>query len=304
MTKLTLTTLAMAMAASTFANAAYIDLGVEQEYYNDDFKNSDNVMPYLGAGFKPSADSSLAFSFKFSDKQTIASTKHAEDANGLFGFSSDRGRQDYAVSYTYNVSDAFTIMPKLTIRHDNFSFNDTHATEYRMHPNMSYKMNDMITLAFDGFVAPVKLKSTDPKDKANRKSTSDLKHEADFRVNMTFNDTQSARVSLYNEAAKLEAKDSTVNEWQLRLVYAHKFADLTVSPYARIDLSRDLTVANNSVAPIRHRAGVNGKYNLGNDFAVVFDVNYQAEKTFNVTTETRGVNKSRMFYNIAINYTF
>jgi len=84
----------------------------------------------------------LTLAFKHSNKQKIEGT-------------GDRARQEYMVSYQYSATESFTFAPMLAIRHDNLE-GDIHSTEWRFHPNMSYKLDDTFNLALDGFVAPVK----------------------------------------------------------------------------------------------------------------------------------------------------
>ncbi|USD67930.1 OmpG family monomeric porin [Vibrio sp. SCSIO 43136] len=294
MKKITLTTLVAAMAAATTAQAAYIESGVEHEFYNSEFRaENDNVLPYLAAGFNPVADLPLTVGFKHSDKQMV------NDQAAVNAGKADRARQEYMVTYKHSFNDAFTVAPMFAIRHDNNELSigkKGHATEYRFHPNMSYQLDDTFALALDGFIAPVKIV-----DSVNAKNTSALKSELDFRLNVALNDTQSARVSFYNEAAKADGQDKGNNEWQLRAMFTQKFGDLTVTPFVRYDLSRDLENTNKATeSKLRHRAGITGSYKLQDNLAVVFEGNYQAEQE----NQKGDFNKARVFTKVGLNYSF
>ncbi len=301
-----------ALVMSGFAHAGFIEVGFEFEEHNSEYASSDLFMPYLAAGFQPNADTPLHFQFKFSDKQALEQS----DLNG-HGVSNDRGRQEYIVYYTHQVNEKFTISPRLNIRHNEYSHKDTRDTEWRIYPNMSYQLNDTFSLALDGFLAPVTGKDEvrnpglvpDPRQAHKRESYTDYKHELDFRVNMHINDQQSARVSFYNEQSKKEGVVDTaqksMDEWQLRLLYTHQSERLSVSPFARINLSREFENAEGTTKDQgRLRLGVAGTYQLNNDFDLAYEVNHQSEEQRDWDNSVSNVDKDRMFYKLAVKYNF
>jgi len=125
---------------------------------------------------------------------------------------------------------------------------------------------------------------------------------------MTLSKTQTARVSFYNEANSLdgvEKKDTVkgVNEWQLRLMFTQQVNDFSLTPYARFDLDRKLDVEQGDrEKKLRHRVGLLGSYKLQDNLSLIYDVNYQVEQS-RENSESK-YDKNRMFYKLAINYSF
>ncbi|WP_087024809.1 hypothetical protein [Thaumasiovibrio subtropicus] len=300
-----------ALVMSSFAQAGFIELGFEMEDHNSAHSSSDMFMPYLAAGIQPFADTPLHVQFKFSDKQ--ASEQSGAEGNT---YSNDRGRQEYIVFYHYQVNDQFTFSPRLNIRHNEYSHNDTRDTEWRIYPNMTYKLNDTFSLALDGFIAPVTAKDEyrgvekEPRSGADRHSYNDYKHELDFRLNMTFNESQSARISFYNEQSKAKGVEhtnaqETMDEWQLRMIYTHNFDRLSISPFARINLHREFENGmGETKKEARNRFGVFGAYQMNNDFDLVYEVYHQNEERKGWDNVQNATDRDRMFYKLAVKYSF
>ncbi|MGR5066210.1 hypothetical protein [Photobacterium sp. DNB22_13_2] len=310
MKKLKLLPVAAFLALSGAAQAGYVEIGSEYEDFNSAHDQNDFLMPYLAAGFTPVADLPLHFAFKFSDKQA---TRTSFDENDK-AFSNDRSRQEYIVWYDYDVTDKFTFSPRLNIRHNEYSHNNTHDTEWRIHPNMAYAYNDMVTLALDGFVAPVTAKSNargDDQTQGGQHNYNDYLHELDFQVRTQLNESQAFRASIYSEYKKtsnttLANEADTMEEWQLRLIYSHQFDRFSVSPFARLNLKRDFKDAvGNKKDQARNRYGIFGDYLLSSNMNVVYEAYYQSEEQKNYQNVSSDIgDQDKMFYKLGLRYNF
>ncbi|MBC7001188.1 hypothetical protein BIZ37_01350 [Photobacterium sp. BZF1] len=300
---------AVILGLSGLAQAGYVELGAEYEDFNSSHNHNDFVMPYLATGFTPVADLPLHFAFKFSDKQA---TRTSTDATSGREFSNDRSRQEYIVWYDYDVTDKFTFSPRLNIRHNEYSQTNTHDTEWRIHPNMTYAYSDMVTLALDGFVAPVTAKSVSRgNDTGNLNNYTDYLHELDFQVRTQLNESQAFRASIYSEYKKtsnttLASEADTMEEWQLRLIYSHQFDRFSISPFARLNLKRDFKNAvGEKKDQARNRYGVFGDYLLTSNMNVVYEAYYQSEEQKNYQNESLEIgDQDKMFYKLGLRYNF
>ncbi|MGF1722967.1 hypothetical protein L4D20_23430 [Vibrio kyushuensis] len=307
-----LAALIASFSASAIASGS-IEVGTEYEDYNSNYSHNDLLLPYLYTSFSPLPDSPLRVGVRFNDRQMMNQIM-PEDGNP---YRNDRSRQEYLVSYRYNVTDNFTFSPGFRIRHEEYSQNDTRRTEWRVYPNMTYQVNDTVSLGVDGFIAPISAdmgargndqNSAQPND---RFDYTDYLHELDFRFMTKFSDVSrltTSLMSVYNKiggvanAGELETR----NELQLRFVYRHQFGDLTLSPFARIGLLRDDTDAvGNEREHIRHRFGVNGSYVMTNELDLTFGLNWQTEDQRDWSNNDVAAGAvERMVYQLGVRYNF
>lgn len=287
------------------ASAGYFEIGTEVETYNSAYENDNIYLPYVAVGGNPIEGSPFFAELKTSYRQYDSSVNRAD---------SNRYRQDITVGYSWSFGD-FTFSPKYVLRQD-FMGDASRTYEHRISPNMSYRINDTFSLALDGFFAPVQAKNqaTRGNDTEN-KDYNDHKYEFDIRLDTQISETQSFTASVYTEYGKttdLNENDAhrqeNVEEWQLRLIYNHNFGNFTLSPFARIGLSRDVeTVSGKTLDENRHRYGVTGSYHLTSDMTLVGEIYYQTQGLENVNDNSKiysADDKNMMFYKVGVLYNF
>ena len=296
---------AMGMAAT--ASAGYFEIGSEFEDYNGNYSGSDFVLPYMAIGGNPIEGSAFSAELK---------TSYRQMTDNAAARSSNRYRQEITVGYSWGFGD-FTFAPRYRLR-QNF-YNDKRDYEHRIYPNMSYRLNDTFSLQLDGFVAPVQAK----RQAARGTDTGlndyvDYKHELDMRVNTQLSETQRLTVSLYNEygrttdLSKADAANDgdetrNANEWQLRLVYTQNFGDFSLTPFARIGLSKKAQkVDGYKLNENRHRFGLAGSYKLSSDLSLVGETYFQTQKQQDREADQTVdlSNKNMMFYKVGVRYSF
>lgn len=86
-------------------------------------------------------------------------------------------------------------------------------------------------------------------------------------------------------------------------MFTQQVNDFSLTPYARFDLDRKLDVEQGDrEKKLRHRVGLLGSYKLQDNLSLIYDVNYQVEQS-RENSESK-YDKNRMFYKLAINYSF
>lgn len=301
---------AMGMAAT--ASAGYFEIGAEIEDYNGTYGDESFYLPYVTIGGNPIEGSSFTAELKTSQRMM--------DAYGERN-SKNRYRNDITIGYTFQHGD-FTFNPRYRQR-QNFLSSGAREFEHRFFPNMTYRLNDTFSLQLDGFLAPVQKKNqaargTDSAD--GRHDYVDYKHELDMRLNTQLSETQRLTVSIYNEYGRttdlekgIEADDGhktrNANEWQLRLVYTQNFGDFSLTPFARIGLSKKNQNVNGAkLNENRHRFGLAGSYRLSSDLSLVGETYFQTRKKQEYDRINHSVsdthNQNMMFYKVGVRYSF
>lgn len=284
--------------------SGFVEIGSEYEDYQGSFDSTNTFMlPYLAAGFQPSENIPFHMFFKYSNQNFSG-----DSSQGKGG----RDRQEYGFQYRWKVTDNFDFNPQLIIRHNHYNKTQEHDTEWRIFPNMSYKINDKFKISLDGFIAPHTQSVKDRTgETSNRKHYTDYKHELDFRLHTQFNDNSGLITSFYNEHFKANdlptdsSNTESMDEWQLRLVYSHIIGDLTVQPFARIPLKRTFESASGEQKDqSRLRIGFMGRYKIDTNLALVYEVYGQTEEQVNFDQTTNPEDRDYMFYKLGINYTF
>ncbi|EEV6537473.1 hypothetical protein DD355_005272, partial [Escherichia coli] len=143
--------------------AATVELGFENEQYNYAYRSADVFMPYIKSNFNPVTDSALnvSLTYMYQDQYGKKHKKTSEDR-----FKTNRDRIElYLKGYTLN-RGAYSFSPSAGFRYESWDVNydnpkkqDKWKLELRFYPNMTYKLNDQLSLYMNGFVAPVFFKT-------------------------------------------------------------------------------------------------------------------------------------------------
>ncbi|HDT2949712.1 hypothetical protein OFN39_25580, partial [Escherichia coli] len=151
--------------------AATVELGFENEQYNYAYRSADVFMPYIKSNFNPVTDSALnvSLTYMYQDQYGKKHKKTSEDR-----FKTNRDRIElYLKGYTLN-RGAYSFSPSAGFRYESWDVNydnpkkqDKWKLELRFYPNMTYKLNDQLSLYMNGFVAPVFFKTQQESRKDN-----------------------------------------------------------------------------------------------------------------------------------------
>lgn len=319
--------LASLILLSSSAYAANVELGFENEQYTSKYKTSDVFMPYVATSFDPIDGSSLNVSMKylFQDQYGKKDATTEKDK-----FKTDRDRIEvYVKGYTWKNGN-FAFSPQAGFRYEAWDINyngntgkqDKRKLELRFFPNMTYKVNDQVSLYLSGFVAPVfmETKQESRKDDSYVKgelSTNnyygDYYHELQLLgVKYKIDDSNTVWSSIYNER-KYSEHASKYDRWQWRVGYDLKATnDLSISPFVRYDLQyKEENIESIKFVKDHGKSRNKDELRIGSGF------NYKATSTVNIVGEIywqtakvesySGVSsddKNRMFYKLGVRKTF
>ncbi|MGF1758257.1 hypothetical protein L4D76_09985 [Photobacterium sagamiensis] len=301
--------LATALSASFSASAGFVEVGAEFRDFSTNYETESWFRPYTKWMVNPIEGSP----FKVIGRMDY---RHYDlPAQRQWG---NHARQELYVGYRWKFDD-FVFAPKVGFRHASFS-NDSRVTEYRVYPNMRYKINSTFSVAIDGFLAPVDVKGVPRMGKAelnevginkkvDRVNYSDYTHEIDFILSTKLAKDKRLLASIYSETYRKgkegrDAKNKQVEALELRLAYSQNFGDLRVSPYTYIDISRDIESADGVKREgLRQRYGVEAAYKLTEKLAFQTRIFYQTEEVED-REHVKQDDKNYMNYKASFKYSF
>ncbi len=303
--------------------AATVELGFENEQYNYAYRSADVFMPYIKSNFNPVTDSALnvSLTYMYQDQYGKKHKKTSEDR-----FKTNRDRIElYLKGYTLN-RGAYSFSPSAGFRYESWDVNydnpkkqDKWKLELRFYPNMTYKLNDQLSLYMNGFVAPVFFKTQQESRKDNnyvkgklgaKRYNNDYYQELQILgVRYKFNNDNTLWASVYNER-KYNQHSSKYDRWQLRGGYDFKVTEeFVLSPFIRYDLSyreKNLeSTSNNGLSKNNKeiRNGASFSYKIIPSVKLVGEIYRQTTNIENYYGE-HSEDKNRMFYKLGINKTF
>ena len=286
---------AAAMGMVATASAGYFEVGTEVESYGSDYSAaSDLALPYMAIGGNPIEGSALSLGLK---------TSHREMTGSSTARSSNRYRQDMSIGYSIE-SGAFTFKPGYLLRYESYQ-DGSRNVEHEFMPNMSYTLNDTVSLSLDTMVGVMQKSRLNGRggDLGSDNSYNDFKYEVLAAVNTRLSDTQNLAVSIFTEGEDLSDVTGSEYEgfanWQLRLVYSQNFGDLTLTPYTRIGLSNKAKNANgDKTDQVAQRVGLAASYKLDTDLSLFGETYYQTAKNGDEA------DKNMMYYKAGVRYNF
>ncbi len=301
-----------ALSTAAYGASRYIEVGTEVEDFTSSYEHKDFVMPYVAGKINPFDNSPFFIEGKFSYQQ------HDNDAEKA---KNRRKRTELYTGYAWKFGD-FAFTPKVGFRHNDYassstgdpSRENTHNSqmEYRIYPNMSYKINDNTSWFFSGFVAPVDSKLNDTKSRSGDstretgKEYSDYKHELDSGFQYRLPNGDRITASIYSEYSR-QVYSSSTEEWQLRLKYRHQLENgkTTVEPFARIGLDRENRSKTGGVDrdTLRHRFGSTVDHKITDTFSIRGEVYYQTSRVEN-SSGVRESDENKMFYKLGFRQEF
>ncbi|MCS3431062.1 hypothetical protein [Klebsiella sp. BIGb0407] len=319
--------LALLIVLSTNAYAATVDLGFENERYtSDEYKTSDAFMPYIATSFNPIDDSKFNISMKYMYQDQYGK-KDAETQKDRFKTNRDRF-EFFVKGYTWKNGD-FSFSPSVGFRYEDWKINyentgrqDSRKFELRFLPNMTYKINDQVSLYLSGFVAPVfvQTKQESRKDSSYVKGqlgtnnyNNDYYQELQLLgVKYKINGNNTVWSSIYNER-KYTQYSSKYDRWQLRVGYDVKAtSDLSFGPFVRYDLSyREENTENGNFAKDSGktrskdevRIGSTASYEIMPSVSLLGEIYWQTAKVESYSGVS-SEDKNRMFYKLAVRKAF
>lgn len=312
---------------SSSAYAANVELGFENEKYTSKYKTSNVFMPYVATNFDPIDGSSLSISMKYMYQNQYGKKDGATEKDR---FKTDRDRIEVvAKGYTWKNGD-FAFSPQVGFRYEawdidyqnNTSKQDKRRLELRFYPNMTYKINDQVSLYLSGFVGPVFMETKQESRKDNGYVKGNLgtnTYYGDYYqelqllgVKYKINNDNTVWTSIYNER-KYSEYASKYDRWQLRVGYDLKAtSDLTINPFVRYDLHYSEENTENIDFSKDHgksrdkdelRIGSGFNYKATSTVSLLGEVYWQTAKVESYSGVTSD-DKNRMFYKLAVRKTF
>lgn len=309
------------------AGAANVELGFENEQYTSKYKTSDVFMPYVATSFDPVDGSSLNVSMKYLYQNQYGKK---DGTTPKEKFQSDRDRIEvYVKGYTWKQGD-FAFAPQAGFRYEawdidyvnNTGRQDKRKLEVRLFPNMTYKINDAVSLYLSGFLGPVFVETKQQSrkdDNYNSKNLGTNHYNGDYYqelqllgVKYKINGENTVWTSIYNER-KYSEYASKYDRWQWRVGYDLKAtSDLSINPFVRYDLHyKEENIESRKFAKDAGKSRNKDELRIGSTFNykatstvnIVGEVYWQTARVEKYTGESED-DKNRMFYKLGVRKTF
>lgn len=319
--------LALLIILSSNAYAANVELGFENESHTSaKYKTSDVFMPYVATSFNPIDDSNLNISMKYMYQDQYGKKDATTEKDR---FKTNRDRLEFFVKgYTWKNGD-YSFSPSVGFRYEawdidynNTGRQDKRRLELRFLPNMTYNINDQVSLYMNGFVAPVFSETKQESRKDSRYVKGQLgtnTYYGDYfqelqvlGVKYKINSNNTVWSSIYNERKHSEYA-SKYDRWQLRLGYDVKVTSaLNFGPFIRYDLSyKEENIENSNFSNDNGktrskdevRIGSTASYDIIPSISLLGEVYWQTAKMESYSGIS-SEDKNRMFYKLGIRKTF
>lgn len=323
MNKKLLTLMMSAFLMPFYLQSATIEMGFENEQYNHSYDTSNVFMPYISSNFNPIKDSSFNISMKYM-YQDEYKKKDADLEKDRFKTKRNRFEM-YAKGYKWQ-SGAFTFAPEIGFRYEQWRINDNNTSkqdrrklEIRLFPNMNYNVTQNLNVYFNGFIAPVFMETKQESRKDSSYVKGELgtnKYYGDYYQELqliglkyALADKNSVWASFYNEY-KYQEHGAKYTRWQLRGGYNWRATEnLNLNPYVRKDIYyKETNIESSSNNGLKRRKnetriGTTANYKITADFSVLGEIYYQNAIVQNYKS-IYSDDKNRMFYKLAIRYSF
>ncbi|USE38851.1 hypothetical protein [Endozoicomonas sp. SCSIO W0465] len=290
-------------AITNVALAGNVQIGAEFRDFNEPYKGESYQMHYVSFGLNPIAGSPLSVVARIDYRHMDLPETRTWD---------NRLRQTLAIGYQWKFGQ-FTWAPKVGFRQQIFEGN-SRSIEYRFYPGLRYDFNQRTSINLAGWMAPTKSHGRFRDDGVNKKlrtTYDDYTHELELKLGHSLSSKQRVTIGLYHETFRKEYESREYagmesDSLQLRLYYRHRFNNLTLEPYTRIDLTQNQTDGvGNERNQKRNRYGLLADYKLTNQLSILPEIYLQEsdEKTWNNEDATHP-EKYYMYYGLNFRYSF
>ncbi|ENP8454105.1 hypothetical protein ACEI25_000720 [Photobacterium damselae] len=175
--------------------------------------------------------------------------------------------------------------PGIGVRYNGYDI-DRYEIEYRLYPQFDYFFDSNSQAFFSGHWYIGDAKGIRMSDTQSQRYT-DWGYEAEFGWLYRFANGSSIKPHLYTEYDSYE-NNFDINYWQLRLIYSQKIGRITINPFIRYGLGRDITDRSHN-DPDRwglkrdnnySRAGVFGNIGISGKWNLIYETYYQIEDQY------------------------
>lgn len=291
------------LAITNIALAGNVQIGSEFRDFNEPYKSESFQMHYVSFALNPIEGSPLEVIGKMDYRyMDLPETRTWNN----------RVRQTLAIGYRWKFGK-FTWAPKIGFRHQSYEGN-SRSMEYRFYPGLRYDFNQSTSINLAGWMAPTKSHGRFRDNGVNknlRTTYDDYAHELELRLGHSLSSKQRITVGLYHETFRKEYESRAESgkrsdALQLRLSYRHRFNNLILEPYTRIDLTQNQTDGvGNERHQKRNRLGLRADYKLTNQLSIRPEIYYEEAdvKTWN-NDDAKDPEKNYMYYGLSFQYSF
>ncbi|HIF9176940.1 TPA: hypothetical protein ACX6QN_001735 [Photobacterium damselae] len=264
----------------------WVEVGTEYEHYFDEiskgatynYERLNAYTPYVRFSHSPTSNEWNIWGRAFKKFYTN------EDLfpNGEVNAQVDRLELHYT---QMKRKGSWRFRPGIGVRYNGYDI-DRYEIEYRLYPQFDYFFDSNSQAFFSGHWYIGDAKGIRMSDTQSQRYT-DWGYEAEFGWLYRFANGSSIKPHLYTEYDSYE-NNFDINYWQLRLIYSQKIGRITINPFIRYGLGRDITDRSHS-DPDRwglkrdnnySRAGVFGNIGISGKWNLIYETYYQIEDQY------------------------
>ncbi|OCH21888.1 hypothetical protein [Aliivibrio logei] len=273
------TAIALPLSART-----WVEVGSEyEEYFNEiDESGKEHLyeqltayVPYIRFSHSPNSNEWNIWG-RYFKKEYINADLFPNEITSM----TERAEMHYTQSDRFG---AWRFRSGVGVRYNGYDI-DRYEVEYRVYPQVDYFINPTNQLFTNGHVYLGQARGKRSMD-SQAEDYVDWGYEYEFGLIHRINTTSSIKPHFYTEFDSFE-NNYDIDYWQFRLVYTQKVGRVTINPFVRIGLGRNI-IERSHYDPERwgieldknySRAGVFGNVGISGKLNLVYETYWQEEK--------------------------